>query len=70
MLISSTGNIIRMRVSEIPILHRSTQGVRLIELGSEESLVGIARVAKETESKEEEIAEEDTTPEETEGEES
>jgi DNA gyrase subunit A len=70
MLISSTGNIIRMRVSEIPILHRSTQGVRLIELSSEESLVGIARVAKETESKEEEIAEEDTTPEETEGEES
>ena len=69
MLISSTGNIIRMRVSELPILHRSTQGVRLIELGSDESLVGIARVERETESKEEETAD-DTAPEEAESEES
>ncbi len=68
MLISSTGNIIRLRVSEIPILHRSTQGVRLIELGPEESLVGVARVERETESKEDEAAEEDTVPEETESE--
>jgi DNA gyrase subunit A len=67
MLISSTGNIIRMRVSEIPILHRSTQGVRLIELGPEESLVGIARVERETESKEEDSAEDETATEETEG---
>jgi len=69
MLISSTGNIIRLRVADLPILHRSTQGVRLIELGSEESLVGIARVERETESKEEETAEE-AVPEEAEGEES
>ncbi|MBP1721012.1 MAG: gyrase subunit, partial [Deltaproteobacteria bacterium] len=69
MLISSTGNIIRLRVADLPILHRSTQGVRLIELGSEESLVGIARVERETESKEEETADE-TVPEEAEGEES
>jgi len=69
MLISSTGNIIRLRVADLPILHRSTQGVRLIELGSEESLVGIARVERETESREEETAD-DTVPEEAEGEES
>ncbi len=68
MLISSTGNIIRLRVSELPILHRSTQGVRLIELGSEESLVGIARVERETENKEEETAD-DTVPEEVDSEE-
>ncbi len=66
MLISSTGNIIRLRVSELPILHRSTQGVRLIELGPEESLVGIARVERETESREDDSAEEETAPEETE----
>ena len=70
MLISSTGNIIRLRVADLPILHRSTQGVRLIELGSEESLVGIARVEREAESKEEETAEDGTAPEETEGDES
>jgi len=70
MLISNTGNIIRLRVADLPVLHRSTQGVRLIELGSEESLVGIARVEREAESKEEETAEDDTAPEETEGEDS
>jgi DNA gyrase subunit A len=52
-LISNTGNIIRLRVDEVPILHRSTQGVKLIDLGGDETLVGFARVERETESQEE-----------------
>lgn len=48
-LISNTGNIIRLRVDEVPILHRSTQGVKLIDLGGDEKLVGFARVERETE---------------------
>ena len=59
MLVSSTGNIIRLRVSEVPILHRSTQGVRLIELGPDQSLVSLARVERETESREEESAQDE-----------
>ncbi len=50
-LISSAGKIIRIRVEEIPQLHRSTQGVRLIELEAEEKLVGLARAERESEEK-------------------
>jgi DNA gyrase subunit A len=32
MLISSTGNVIRLKVEEIPVNHRVTQGVKLIDL--------------------------------------
>ena len=32
MLISDSGNIIRMRVGEVRVLHRGTQGVKLIDL--------------------------------------
>ncbi|MRR15727.1 MAG: DNA gyrase subunit A [Deltaproteobacteria bacterium] len=52
MLISSTGNVIRMKVQEIPINHRVTQGVKLIDLEPEESLVGVARTTSESEDKE------------------
>ncbi|MBW2595827.1 MAG: DNA gyrase subunit A, partial [Deltaproteobacteria bacterium] len=47
MLISNTGNIIRLGVNEVSLLHRSTQGVKLIDLGDEETLVGLARVERE-----------------------
>ena len=47
MLISNTGKIIRLNTSEIPLLHRSTQGVKLIELDDDERLVGLARVQRE-----------------------
>ncbi|HPQ43605.1 MAG TPA: DNA gyrase subunit A [Syntrophales bacterium] len=47
MLISSTGNIIRLGVNEVSLLHRSTQGVKLIELEDNERLVGLARVERE-----------------------
>jgi DNA gyrase subunit A len=48
MLISSAGNIIRVKVEEIPVIGRSTQGVKLIDLAPEEKLVGIARADKES----------------------
>ena len=66
MLISDTGNIIRVKVESVPLIHRSTQGVKLIDLESEERLVGMARAEREEEKEEdgidilEEITEEDT----------
>ncbi len=49
MLISSTGNVIRLKVQEVPINHRVTQGVKLIDLEPEEKLVGVARTTQESE---------------------
>ena len=65
MLISDTGNIIRVKVESVPLIHRSTQGVKLIDLEPEERLVGMARAEREEEKEEdgidlpEEITEED-----------
>ena len=67
MLISSTGNVIRMKVQEIPINHRVTQGVKLIDLAPEESLVGVARTTQDSDGKDEDVSgddEEDVTTEE------
>ena len=50
-LISSAGNIIRMKVEEVPLIHRSTQGVRLIDLAPDERVVGLARAERENEEK-------------------
>jgi DNA gyrase subunit A len=50
MLISNAGKVIRLKVQEIPVNHRVTQGVKLIELDPEEKLVGVARTTSETES--------------------
>jgi DNA gyrase subunit A len=52
MLISNAGKVIRLKVQEVPINHRVTQGVKLIELEPEEKLVGIARTTSEAEDKE------------------
>ncbi|MDD5170645.1 MAG: DNA gyrase subunit A [Syntrophales bacterium] len=49
-LISNAGKIIRMRVDEVPLIHRSTQGVKLIDLEDDEQLVGLGRVERDTES--------------------
>ena len=38
-------------MQEIPVNHRVTQGVKLIELEPEEKLVGVARTTSETEGK-------------------
>ena len=48
-LISDAGKIIRLRVEEIRVIHRSTQGVKLIDLEEDEKLVGVARAEREDE---------------------
>ena len=48
-LISDAGRIIRMRAEEVRVIHRSTQGVRLIDLDDNEKLVGVARAEREEE---------------------
>ena len=45
MLISSSGTLVRTPVSDISIIGRNTQGVRLIRLESGQRLVGLARIA-------------------------
>jgi len=52
LLISNSGNIIRMRAGEVPVIHRSTQGVKLIDLAPEEKLVGLARAERGLDTKE------------------
>jgi DNA gyrase subunit A len=37
--------MVRTRVSEVPVLSRNTQGVRLIKLKTDETLVGVEPVA-------------------------
>jgi DNA gyrase subunit A len=75
MLISNAGKVIRLKVQEIPVNHRVTQGVKLIELDLEEKLVGVARTTSEAEGKDDDTngngddetdmtAEENETPEE------
>lgn len=45
-LISDRGTLVRTRVSEVSLLGRNTQGVRLINLGGEEKLVGIRKIVE------------------------
>ena len=44
MLISSNGTLVRTAVDDISVQGRNTQGVRLIRVGSEQRLVGVARI--------------------------
>ena len=44
MLITSAGTLVRTPVSDISVMGRNTQGVRLIRLDQEDRLVGIERV--------------------------
>jgi len=44
MLISSNGTLVRTGVSEISVMGRNTQGVRLIRVESGQRLVGLARI--------------------------
>jgi DNA gyrase subunit A len=52
MLITNTGKIIRLRVKDIRVIGRNTQGVRLIDLEEDERLVSLARVAEKEEDEE------------------
>ena len=49
MIITDGGKIIRLRVKDLSIIGRNTQGVRLINLDEQEKLVGIARAVKQEE---------------------
>ena len=60
MLISNKGKIIRMRIKDIRIIGRNTQGVRLIELEEGERVVSLARVA---EKEDDEVVEEEKSDE-------
>ncbi len=53
MLISAEGKMIRMPIDGIRVIGRATQGVRLIDLGEDDHLVSLAKVAEEKEDGEE-----------------
>ncbi|OQY10912.1 MAG: DNA gyrase subunit A, partial [Desulfobacteraceae bacterium 4572_187] len=46
MLMADTGKLIRMSVSQISVISRNTQGVKLIGLFPEEKVAGVARLAE------------------------
>ena len=49
MLVTNKGKIIRLRIKDIRIIGRNTQGVRLIDLESGERVVSLARLAEKDE---------------------
>ncbi|MFI7858018.1 DNA gyrase subunit A [Pseudomonas promysalinigenes] len=49
MLISDQGTLVRTRVGEVSSLGRNTQGVTLIKLASDETLVGLERIQEPSE---------------------
>ena len=48
MLMSSSGTLVRVRASEISVMGRNTQGVRLIKLDAGERLIGVEAVTPES----------------------
>ncbi|WP_367360890.1 DNA gyrase subunit A [Syntrophus buswellii] len=58
LLMSNSGKIIRMKIEDVPLIHRSTQGVKLIELDAEEQLVGMTSAERDTREEEENVSEE------------
>ncbi|MEA2039479.1 MAG: DNA gyrase subunit A [Thermodesulfobacteriota bacterium] len=47
MIITGHGKIIRLRVADISVIGRNTQGVKLIGLGEKEKVVGVAKLMEE-----------------------
>ncbi len=47
MIITEKGKIIRLRVADINVMGRNTQGVKLINLGEEGKVVGVARLMED-----------------------
>jgi DNA gyrase subunit A len=47
MIITEHGKIIRLRVADISVIGRNTQGVKLIDLGENEKVVGVAKLMEE-----------------------
>lgn len=57
MLISDQGTLVRTRVSEVSSLGRNTQGVTLIKLAKDETLVGLERVQEPSADDDDELLE-------------
>ena len=57
MLISDQGTLVRTRVREVSSLGRNTQGVTLIKLAKDETLVGLERVQEPSAEDDEELLE-------------
>jgi len=53
MLVTNNGKIIRLRMRDIRVIGRNTQGVRLIDLEEGERVVSLARLAEKEEEEEE-----------------
>ena len=53
MLVTNNGKIIRLRMRDIRIIGRNTQGVRLIDVEEDERVVSLARLAEKEEDEEE-----------------
>ena len=47
MIVTSQGKVIRLAVDGIRVIGRATQGVRLIDLGNEDTVVSIAKVQEQ-----------------------
>jgi DNA gyrase subunit A len=62
MLITQQGMVTRMRVDEIRIVGRNTQGVRLINLREEDKVVTAAKIAREDVAETEELPAVDLPP--------
>ena len=46
LVITSDGNIVRMRVNEISLIGRNTQGVRLVGTGKDNQVVSIEKLVE------------------------
>ena len=44
MLITTNGTLVRTRIDELRVMGRNTQGVRLIKLDEDDSLVSVERI--------------------------
>jgi len=49
MLVTNNGKIIRLRIKDLRVIGRNTQGVRLIDLEEGERVVSLARLAESEE---------------------
>ena len=47
MIMTEHGKIIRLRAADISLIGRNTQGVKLIDLGEGEKVIGVARLMDE-----------------------
>jgi DNA gyrase subunit A len=59
MLISDQGTLVRTRVGEVSSLSRNTQGVTLIKLAKDETLVGLERIQEPSEDELDDVVETD-----------